>query len=74
MQTKSKKPRPASEHSRSATDLRMNFQLYGHLLRRDSDGMLQRKNSLPRNFKLRISADPEEFSPRSDEKHDETTK
>ena len=54
---------------RSASDARLEYTLYGPLMHVDLEGILERKNSLPRNFKLRISNDPEKFSPKPDRKN-----
>lgn len=54
--------------TRTASDARMEYTLYGPLMRVDFSAILERKNSLPRNFKLRITNDPEKFSPKSDRK------
>ncbi len=55
-------------HTRSASDMRMCFSLYGPLGRADLNKILERKQSLPRNFKLHISSDPEEFVKKTDKK------
>jgi hypothetical protein len=61
--------RDLKNERRHNSDMRISYSLYGPLMRDDINKILERKNSRPRNFKLRISSDPDEFIKKPEKKN-----